>query len=271
MTTGTAPALEHDYAALTERSGPAGPLGARQARRDRARTPPSSSRARSRTTWWRSAPGQGCYAALLDPKAHILADMRILSAGPAELWLDTEPRRARRGAAAPAHVQDRPPGRDLRPHGRARDPVAARARVGRGRRPRRRRSRSRPPSTSGSTARVGDLPRAGSRRPAPASTSVTPREAADAPARRAGRGGSRSPSATRRPRCCGSSAGSRATASTWAPDNLPGEAGIVERAVSFTKGCYVGQEPVARMYHRGRPTGTCAACGCRPPSHPGSR
>jgi folate-binding protein YgfZ len=37
------------------------------------------------------------------------------------------------------------------------------------------------------------------------------------------------------------------------PDNLPGEAGIVERAVSFTKGCYVGQEPVARMHHRGRP------------------
>jgi folate-binding protein YgfZ len=36
-------------------------------------------------------------------------------------------------------------------------------------------------------------------------------------------------------------------------DNLPGEAGIVERAVSFTKGCYIGQEPVARMYHRGRP------------------
>ena len=37
------------------------------------------------------------------------------------------------------------------------------------------------------------------------------------------------------------------------PDNLPGEAGIVERAVSFTKGCYIGQEPVARMFHRGRP------------------
>ena len=38
-----------------------------------------------------TASGQGCYAALLDAKAHILADMRILSAGPAELWLDTEP------------------------------------------------------------------------------------------------------------------------------------------------------------------------------------
>ncbi len=35
--------------------------------------------------------------------------------------------------------------------------------------------------------------------------------------------------------------------------NLPGEAGIVERAVSFEKGCYVGQEPVARMFHKGRP------------------
>jgi tRNA-modifying protein YgfZ len=32
---------------------------------------------------------------------------------------------------------------------------------------------------------------------------------------------------------------------------LPAEAGLVERAVSFTKGCYPGQEPVARLYHRG--------------------
>jgi folate-binding protein YgfZ len=36
-------------------------------------------------------------------------------------------------------------------------------------------------------------------------------------------------------------------------DNLPGELGLDERAVSFTKGCYVGQEPVARMHHRGHP------------------
>lgn len=32
---------------------------------------------------------------------------------------------------------------------------------------------------------------------------------------------------------------------------LPAEAGLVERAVSFTKGCYPGQEPVARLHHRG--------------------
>ena len=34
---------------------------------------------------------------------------------------------------------------------------------------------------------------------------------------------------------------------------MPQEAGINERAVSFTKGCYVGQETVARLHYRGRP------------------
>ena len=33
---------------------------------------------------------------------------------------------------------------------------------------------------------------------------------------------------------------------------LPAEAGLEERAISFTKGCYPGQEPVARLHYRGR-------------------
>jgi tRNA-modifying protein YgfZ len=32
---------------------------------------------------------------------------------------------------------------------------------------------------------------------------------------------------------------------------LPAEAGLDERAVSFTKGCFPGQEPLARLQHRG--------------------
>ncbi len=32
---------------------------------------------------------------------------------------------------------------------------------------------------------------------------------------------------------------------------LPAEAGLDERAISFTKGCYPGQEPVARLHYRG--------------------
>jgi len=34
---------------------------------------------------------------------------------------------------------------------------------------------------------------------------------------------------------------------------MPQEAGINDRAVSFTKGCYVGQETVARLFYRGKP------------------
>jgi len=34
---------------------------------------------------------------------------------------------------------------------------------------------------------------------------------------------------------------------------IPQEAGIAERAVSFTKGCYIGQETVARLHYRGKP------------------
>ncbi len=37
------------------------------------------------------------------------------------------------------------------------------------------------------------------------------------------------------------------------PDNFPAEAGILDRAVSFSKGCYPGQETVARMHYRGHP------------------
>jgi len=34
---------------------------------------------------------------------------------------------------------------------------------------------------------------------------------------------------------------------------IPQEAGLNERAVSFQKGCYVGQETVARLFYRGKP------------------
>jgi folate-binding protein YgfZ len=33
---------------------------------------------------------------------------------------------------------------------------------------------------------------------------------------------------------------------------LPAEAGLDETHVSFTKGCYPGQEPIARLHHRGK-------------------
>ena len=42
---------------------------------------------------------------------------------------------------------------------------------------------------------------------------------------------------------------------------MPAEAGLVDRAVSFTKGCYVGQEPVARLHYRGHANRALRALG----------
>ncbi|HEX8741719.1 MAG TPA: glycine cleavage T C-terminal barrel domain-containing protein [Thermoleophilaceae bacterium] len=36
-------------------------------------------------------------------------------------------------------------------------------------------------------------------------------------------------------------------------ETIPQEAGLNERGVSFTKGCYVGQETVARLHYKGKP------------------
>ena len=40
------------------------------------------------------------------------------------------------------------------------------------------------------------------------------------------------------------------------PESMPAEAGITDRAVDFEKGCYIGQEPVARLHYRGKPNRT---------------
>ncbi len=45
------------------------------------------------------------------------------------------------------------------------------------------------------------------------------------------------------------------------PEVMPAEAGIVERAIDFEKGCYIGQEPVARLHYRGKPNRRL--CGLR--------
>ena len=39
----------------------------------------------------------------------------------------------------------------------------------------------------------------------------------------------------------------------FGPDSLPAETGLLDDAVSFTKGCYLGQEIVARMHSLGHP------------------
>ncbi len=63
-------------------------------------------------------------------------------------------------------------------------------------------------------------------------------------------------------------------------ETMPAEAGIVEAAVSFTKGCYIGQETVARLHYKGKPNRRLrglrlertGSAGCRPaPRRQGGR
>jgi tRNA-modifying protein YgfZ len=50
---------------------------------------------------------------------------------------------------------------------------------------------------------------------------------------------------------------------------IPQEAGLNERAVSFTKGCYVGQETVARLFYRGKPNRQLRGLALSGPAEPG--
>ncbi len=54
------------------------------------------------------------------------------------------------------------------------------------------------------------------------------------------------------------------------PETMPAEAGIVERAVSFTKGCYIGQETVARLHYKGKPNRHLRGLRLSAPAAPGA-
>ncbi|WP_241004453.1 folate-binding protein YgfZ [Conexibacter sp. SYSU D00693] len=51
---------------------------------------------------------------------------------------------------------------------------------------------------------------------------------------------------------------------------IPQEAGLNDRAVSFTKGCYVGQETVARLFYKGKPNRRLRGLALDAPVEPGA-
>jgi tRNA-modifying protein YgfZ len=52
-------------------------------------------------------------------------------------------------------------------------------------------------------------------------------------------------------------------------NTIPQEAALNERAVSFTKGCYVGQETVARLFYKGKPNRHLRGLRLSAPAAPG--
>ena len=65
----------------------------------------------------------------------------------------------------------------------------------------------------------------------------------------------------------------RAGVPRWGRDfgenSLPNETGLLEQAVDFEKGCYLGQEIVARVYYRGQPARQCCAVDIHRSGAPG--
>jgi len=190
-------------------------------------------------------PGEGHHAVLLDRKGHIQADMRVLRLAADELWIDTEPEALE---ALRGHLEMYKIGRDVQ----VADLTAERAIV----------SLIGPRSVE--IAGTAALPAYASERAAvhgvPCLVIGTPEgldliaDAGDAERLRAGLAAAGAveidPRAAEILRI---EAGRPRFGAEMSSATMPAEAGIVEDAVSFEKGCYIGQEPVARLHYRGKP------------------
>jgi folate-binding protein YgfZ len=183
-------------------------------------------------------PGSGCYAALLDHKGKVRVDMRVLR-GPDWIWLDTEPALQ---TIAEGNVRTYGIGRDVR----VEDTTASHAilsLLGPG-------ARSvldaEPPAAEHSFARgehglyvATDL----------GVDVICAR--ADADAVRLALGVE--PVSDEAAECLRIESGRPRLGLDFDSGTIPEEAGLNDRAVSFTKGCYVGQETVARLHYKGKP------------------
>lgn len=189
------------------------------------------------------ASGSGCYALLLDRKGHIQADMRVLRRSEEVFQADTSP------AAGPSLFKH------LKTYMIGRDVVVEEANLALI-------SLLGPGSTSVSGLAPGDemdfteATIAGSECLAVATDSgldlfCEPQDAAVVTEQLiADRAVSVSEPAAEIVRV---ESGRPRFENEMAASPMPAEAGVVERTVNFTKGCYIGQESVARLHYRGKP------------------
>lgn len=191
------------------------------------------------------APGEGCYAALLDRKGHIQADMRVLRLGSGEVWIDTEPEALE---TVRRHLETYKVGREVE----IADLTAERAifsLIGPGSAALA--GTAALPEHTCQEARVGgvDCLLAGTRDGLDLIAAAAEAERLRGTLSGAGavEVGPAAPEILR------IEAGTPRFGAEMSTETMPAEAGIVERAVDFEKGCYIGQEPVARLHYKGRP------------------
>jgi len=190
-------------------------------------------------------PGEGCYAALLDRKGHMQADMRVLVIDGEKIWIDTEPEGL---AAARRHLEMYKVGRDADVHDAGAEQAIV-SLIG----PRSAELAGSSPlpehfhekisiggiecPAAGTSFGIDLIPRADDRERVIAALAGTGAPAVD-------------PAAAEILRI---ESGVPRFGSEMDTATMPAEAGIVERAVNFEKGCYIGQETVARLHYKGKP------------------
>lgn len=191
------------------------------------------------------AVGAGQYAALLDRKGHMQTDLRVLRTTAEEVQLDCEPQAK---DAALRHLTMYSIGRDVQ----VVDATAERALVsllG----PRAVAVAGTPPlpefANQAVTVAATDCLAVGTRDGIDLFCAATERERLVAALLAAG-AAEVSPEAVEILRV---EAGVPRFGAEMDTATMPAEAAIVEAAVSFTKGCYIGQETVARLHYKGRP------------------
>jgi folate-binding protein YgfZ len=200
------------------------------------------------------APGEGCYAALLTHKGKVVADMRVLR-GPDWILIDTEP-----AALAPLarNVDMYSIGRDVKLQN-VTDERAILSLIG----PAAREALDVEPGEEEHSFVDGEH---GLYVTTDLGVDVIC-AAADAADVRVALG--IEPVATEAAECLRVETGRPRHGIDFDADTIPQEAGLNERAVSFTKGCYVGQETVARLHYKGKPNRHLRGLRLSEPGQPG--
>jgi len=208
------------------------------------------------------SPGEGQYAALLDRKGHMQADMRVLRTSAEEIWLDTEPEAI---AAAQRHLEMYKIGRDVA----IADLTGERAML----------SLIGPRSVEiASTAALPENASASINISGADCVAVGTADGIDLIVKTADAFAVREALLATGAAAVDAQAAEVLRIEAGAPrfgaemsaETMPAEAGIVERAVSFTKGCYIGQEPVARLHYKGRPNRHLRGLELSAPAAPGA-
>jgi folate-binding protein YgfZ len=207
-------------------------------------------------------PGEGQYAALLDRKGHMQADMRVLRPGADEVWLDTEPEAL---AAARRHLEMYSIGRDVE----VTDVSAERAILSLiGPRSVEVAGTAALPENACEATRVGGVEclAAGTRDGVDLIVAGADDERLREALLAAG-AVAVSPEAVEILRV---ESGVPRFGAEMGTETMPAEAAIVETAVSFTKGCYIGQETVARLHYKGKPNRHLRGLRLSGPAEPGA-